>query len=219
MSAIAEQVQSIKSFIDTDKVRIIAVTKYVTTDKVIEAFNSGLRDFGENKAQDAEKKLNELPENIRLNSTWHFLGHLQANKVKKVVNKFDYIHSVDSLKIAQQIAKYAKQEQITQKILIQVNAAKEETKYGMDIEEVKEVFKELISLEGIEVVGLMNIAPLAENEESLRKQFRQIKELRDKLEKLYNCKLPELSMGMSNDYKLAIEEGSTMIRIGQLIFK
>jgi len=219
MRVIAEQVQSIKSCINSNKVRIIAVTKYVTTDKVIEAFNSGIKDFGENKAQDAEKKLNELPENIRLNSTWHFLGHLQTNKVKKVVGKFDYIHSVDSLKIAQEIAKYAKQEQIRQKILIQVNAAKEETKYGMDIEEVKEVFKELISLEGIEVVGLMNIAPLAGNEESLRKQFRQIKELRDKLEKLYNCKLPELSMGMSNDYKLAIEEGSTMIRIGQLIFK
>ena len=202
----------------TSTARIIAVTKYVASDKVTEAYEAGIRDFGENKVQDAEIKRAELPEEINKNSIWHFLGHLQTNKVKKVVGKFDYIHSVDSLKLLKAISECASSQNIVQKVFIQVNIAKEESKFGFSPEETEENFSEILRLDSIDTVGLMTIAPFTENLEEQRAVFKGLRELRDRLQVKFNVQLKELSMGMSNDYKTAVEEGATMIRTGQILF-
>lgn len=219
MSSVSENLCRIQQDIDTSKVKIIAVTKYVDENKIIEAYNAGLRDFAESKVQDAEVKRQKLPEEINKNSTWHFIGHLQTNKAKKVVGNYDYIHSVDSLKLAKYLDATAKEKKMVQKILLQVNIASEETKSGFEINELKEVFKEVISLNSLEICGLMSMAPFSDNEQLLRSVFRKVKELRDYLQVQYNYNLPELSMGMSNDYKIASQEGATMIRLGQVLIK
>jgi pyridoxal phosphate enzyme (YggS family) len=203
----------------TSGARVIAVTKYVSADKVLEAYEAGVRDFGENKAQDAEKKRNELPSEINKNSNWHFLGHLQTNKVKKVVGEFDYIHSVDSVKLLKAISECAVSKGVNQKVLIQVNIADEESKFGFEPSELEEQFSEFASFKSVEIVGLMTMAPFTPSQEEQRAVFRGLKELKERLEKKFNVHLQELSMGMSNDYKAAVEEGSTMVRIGQAIFR
>ncbi|MDP4268140.1 MAG: YggS family pyridoxal phosphate-dependent enzyme, partial [Bacteroidota bacterium] len=188
-------------------------------DEIIEAFNAGIRNFAENKAQDAEKKRLQLPDEIEKEIIWHYVGHLQTNKVSKVVGKFEYIHSVDSFKLANLIAEQATNKGIIQKILIQVNVAKEISKFGFDVFEVEEVFEKILKLDSLNVLGLMTMAPFTDNEEIIRSTFRGLRELRDRLEKKYSCTLKELSMGMSSDYKIAIQEGATMIRLGQILFK
>lgn len=202
----------------TSNARIIAVTKYVTSVRVIEAYEAGVRDFGENKAQDAERKRAELPEEIKRNSIWHFLGHLQTNKVKKVVGSFDYIHSVDSLKLLKAISEEASSRNIIQKVFIQVNIAKEESKFGFEPAEVEENFSEISKISSVDIVGLMTMAPFTSDVDEQRAVFRGLRELRDQLKEKYGAQLKELSMGMSNDYKTAVEEGATMVRIGQALF-
>ena len=219
MSRILENFQKIQQVIDKSNVKILAVSKYVGSNEIIEAFQAGLRDFAENRVQDAEKKRSELPESIENEIAWHLIGHLQTNKVKKAVGNYDYIHSVDSLKLAESISEIAVSKGIVQKVLIQINVAEEEAKSGFNKNEVKEVFEELSGLNSIELVGLMTMAPFTENEEVIRTTFRGLRELRDYLQKEHKKNLPELSMGMSNDYKIAVEEGSTMIRLGQVLFK
>lgn len=214
--SISENLKNIQSY--TSNARIIAVVKYVTAEKVIEAYNAGIRDFGENKVQDAEKKRAELPEEIEKNSTWHFLGHLQTNKVKKVVGNFDYIHSVDSLKLLKAIAESASSLGIVQKLFIQVNIAREESKFGFEQQETEEIFNRISCFDSVEVVGLMAMAPFISDSEEQRRVFKGLRELREKLQRKYNIQLKELSMGMSNDYKVAVEEGATMVRIGQALF-
>lgn len=213
---ISENLKNIQTY--TSGARIIAVTKYVTVDKVVEAYTAGVRDFGENKVQDAEVKKAGLPEEIEKNSIWHFLGHLQTNKVKKVVGVFDYIHSVDSLKLAKAISECAASKKLIQKAFIQVNIAKEESKSGFFPEEVEESFSEISRLNSINIVGLMTIAPFTSDFEKQRMVFRELRELRNYLQEKFNAQLVELSMGMSNDYKIAVEEGATMVRIGQALF-
>lgn len=213
---ISENLKNIQIY--TSNARIIAVTKYVTTDKVIEAYNAGLRNFGENKVQDAEKKRAELPGEIKKNSIWHFLGHLQTNKVKKVVGVFDYIHSVDSLKLAKAISECAASQNLIQKVLIQVNIAEEESKSGFSPEEIEECYSEVSKLDSINIVGLMTMAPYTSDIEKQREVFKKLKELRNRLQEKFKARLEELSMGMSNDYRIAVEEGATMVRIGQSLF-
>ncbi len=196
---------------------IIAVTKYFGADKLIEAYNDGLRDFAENRVQDALEKFGSLPEEIKQNSRFHLIGHLQSNKVKKAVGNFDLIHSIDSLKLAEAVSKEALQKGIVQKILLQVNNANEEAKSGFAVEDLRKTFPEIIALKGIKVEGLMNIAPIA-SESELRVLFQGMLDLKRELEKDFACELKELSMGMSSDYKIAIEYGSTMIRIGRKLF-
>lgn len=196
---------------------IIAVTKYFGADKLIEAYNDGLRDFAENRVQDALEKFGSLPEEIKQNSRFHLIGHLQSNKVKKAVGNFDLIHSVDSMKLAEAISKEALQKSIVQKILLQVNNANEEAKSGFAVDDLKKAFPEIIALKGIKVEGLMNIAPIA-SESELRVLFQGMLDLKQELEKDFACELKELSMGMSSDYKIAVEYGSTMIRIGRKLF-
>ena len=158
-----------------------------------------------------------MPEEIKQNSRFHLIGHLQSNKVKKAVGNFDLIHSIDSLKLAEAVSKEALQKGIVQKILLQVNNANEEAKSGFAVEDLRKTFPEIIALKGIKVEGLMNIAPIA-SESKLRVLFQGMLDLKQELEKDFACELKELSMGMSSDYKIAIEYGSTMIRIGRKLF-
>ena len=195
------------------KPTIIAVTKYYDIEKMIEAFNAGLRNFAESKAQDAVEKINNIDDTTKSQSIYHFIGHLQTNKVKYVVGNFDYIHSVDSLKIAQCINQEANKQGIKQKILIQVNNAKEPQKFGIYPEQLDNLIEEISKLNSVELKGLMNIAPYTDNNEELQKLFSNMKDLKEK----YNLK--ELSMGMSHDYKIALENGATMIRLGRILFK
>lgn len=196
---------------------IIAVTKYFDETKLIEAYDDGLRNFGENRVQDALVKIQKLPELVRKNSKFHLIGHLQSNKIKKAVGVFDLIHSIDSLKLAKLVSEEAIKQGIVQKVLLQVNNANEEAKSGFDVTELKSSFEEIIALKGIRVEGLMNIAPITSDEE-LHELFEGMLLLKKELEKKYSFKLKELSMGMSNDYKIALAHGATMIRIGRKLF-
>lgn len=219
MPSVEENLKEIKAEIPNFKGRIIAVTKYVDESKMVEAYNAGLRNFGENKAQDALKKLENLPEEIVKNSTWHFIGHLQSNKVRKVVGKFDYIHSVDTLELAEKISTVAKELGIKQKILIEVNISEEKSKFGTSKNEIEEIFKNAEKLDGIEIVGLMTMAPYTSDGVFLKKVFTELYELMYNIQRKYQVELYELSMGMSSDYKIAVESGSTMIRLGQRLFR
>lgn len=217
MNSVLKNLQNIQ--IDTNKVKIIAVSKYVGTEEIIKAYNAGIKNFAESKAQNAEDKRRNLPVEIEKDIVWHFIGHLQSNKVKKVIGNYEYIHSVDSFKIAKLINEEAKARCIKQKILLQVNIAEEETKFGFQVENVKEVFSELIKLDSISVEGLMTMAPYTKDSGLIKNTFKELRLLRDSFQEKFSCRLPELSMGMSDDYKFAIEEGSTMIRLGRILFK
>lgn len=199
-------------------VNIIAVTKYYDTDVMLSAYKAGLRHFGESRAVDAVRKINELPNDVRVNSTFHFIGHLQSNKVKLVVNNFDYIHSVDSLKLAQIISDEAIKANKKQKVFLQLNNANEEQKFGFSKDELLRDFKSIIDLEGLEVLGLMNIAPLTDSKEELSYLFKDVKDFQKELETTYGFKLNDISMGMSNDYDVAVANGATWVRIGTKLF-
>lgn len=201
------------------KPNIIAVTKYFDENAIIDAFNAGLRDFAESRVNEAVEKIERLPEDIRKNSNFHFIGHLQTNKVKKTVKNFDYIHSVDSLKLAKVISAEALNIGKVQNVLLQVNNACEEQKSGFSKEEIFEVFSSINELEGINISGLMNMAPLNADENVLDSLFEEIFQIKNKLEEKYNCNLKEISMGMSQDYKIAVRHGATMLRIGRKLFK
>ena len=200
------------------KPNIIAVTKYFDENAMIEAYNAGLRDFAESRAIEAVEKINNLPTDVRNNSRFHFIGHLQTNKVKKVVPNFDYIHSVDSLKLAKAISDEAKAIGKVQKILLQVNNANEEQKFGFSKDEIFEEFPKIKALPSIEVAGIMNMAPLGASEDELNRLFGDVFNIKKELEKEFDCELKELSMGMSQDYKVAVKNGSTMLRIGRKLF-
>lgn len=200
------------------KPRIIAVTKYFNEDAMIAAYHAGFRDFGESRVIEASEKINNLPEDIRKNSTFHLIGHLQTNKVKQAVKVFDYIHSVDSVKLAQSIAQHASQIGKIQKILIQINNAEEEQKFGFSKDEVFKSFEQIKNLESIEISGVMNMAPLGIDEREIAALFSEIVQIKTELEKEFGCKLQEISMGMSQDYKIAAQQGSTMLRVGRKLF-
>lgn len=218
METIKNNLLQVKRDIAPYTPNIIAVTKYFDETKIIEAYDEGLRDFGESKVLEAIEKIKKLPEAIRQNSKFHLIGHLQTNKVNKAIGNFDYIHSVDSLKLAQLISQEALKLGIKQKVLLQVNNANEEQKFGFTKDELFENFKYIKTLQGLNVVGLMNIAPLGKSKEELKELFDDIFDIRNKLEKSFNCELKEISMGMSGDYKEAIVAGATMIRIGRKLF-
>lgn len=198
---------------------IIAVTKYFDQNAIIDAYKAGLRDFAESRVIEASEKISGLPQEIKESSRFHFIGHLQTNKVKKAIEIFDYIHSVDSLKLAEKISEEAKKIGKKQRILIQINNAGEEQKFGLRKDEVEQVFSEIIKLDNLDVTGVMNMAPLGAEEKVLERLFAEIVEIRDSLEKNFNCNLKDVSMGMSQDYKIAAREGSTMLRIGRRLFK
>ena len=188
--------------------KLIAVSKTHTIDKIQEIYNEGIKDFGENKVQELLYKIDKLPSDIR----WHMIGHLQTNKVKSIIDKVYLIHSVDSVKLAITIDKEAKKKNIVANILLEINIANEESKYGFSINELDAVINQINNLKNINIKGFMTVAPYTYNPEENRKYFKKMKNLKNK----YNYEI--LSMGMSNDYKIAIEEGSTYVRIGTKIF-
>lgn len=197
---------------------IIGVTKYFGLDAIVSGYKAGLRNFGESRALDAIRKIESLPDEIRKNSNFHFIGHLQSNKAEKVVEFFDYIHSIDSLKLATVVSNAACRLNKREKVLLQVNIAGELQKFGYDKEKLKADMPELLNLESIEIVGLMSMATFGASDAELRTQFSDLRKLRDEIEVDFNIKLPELSMGMSDDYHIAIQEGATIIRIGRKLF-
>ena len=209
----------IKERIAPCKPLIIGVTKYYGIDAIVEGYKAGLRDFAESRVLDAISKIENLPEDVRLGSTFHFIGHLQTNKAEKAVKYFDYIHSVDSLKLAKVISTSACQLNKKERILLQVNLANEVQKFGYTEEGLKEDFVEILKLSGLDAVGLMCMAPFDASDDELRVLFGKMRELKTELEGEFNVELPELSMGMSNDYEIAVKEGATMIRIGRKLFK
>ena len=167
---------------------------------------------------EAVEKIENLPAEVRNNSKFHFIGHLQTNKVKKVVPIFDYIHSVDSLKLAKAIADEAKLFGKVQNILLQVNNANEEQKFGFSKKEIFEVFPSIKELSSVSIAGIMNMAPLGASEEELNRLFEDVFNIKKELEQRFDCELRELSMGMSQDYKIAVKHGATMLRIGRKLF-
>lgn len=215
---VRENLLQIQEDIAPYKPNIIAVTKYFDEKAMIEAYNAGLRDFAESRAVEAVEKIENLPAEVRNNSRFHFIGHLQTNKVKKVVPIFDYIHSVDSLKLAKAIADEAKLFGKVQNILLQVNNANEEQKFGFSKKEIFEVFPSIKELSSVSIAGIMNMAPLGASEEELNRLFEDVFNIKKELEQRFDCELRELSMGMSQDYKIAVKHGATMLRIGRKLF-
>lgn len=215
---VKENLSRIQEEIVPYRPNIIAVTKYFDEEAIIAAYQAGLRNFGESRVTDAIEKFARLPQEVMENSTFHLIGHLQSNKVKKAVEYFDFIQSVDTLKLANAIAEAAKAFQKVQKILLQLNNANEVQKFGFSKEELFEVFPEIIKLEGIEVAGLMSMAPLGADEKKLTSLFTEVAQTKKQLEEKYNCKMNELSMGMSQDYIIAARSGATMLRIGRKLF-
>jgi pyridoxal phosphate enzyme (YggS family) len=199
---------------DSSEIKLIAISKNFGIEDINEAFNAGVRDFGENKAQELEGKFEELGDKI----TWHFIGNLQKNKVKYVVKSAEFIHSVTSLSLAEEIDKRAVKINKNQKILIQVKTSDEESKSGIaDEKEVMELAFSCNKLANVSPVGLMTIAPFTNNKNLIRQSFGYLRNLKEKLQ-AQGLSLKELSMGMTSDFEIAIEEGATMLRIGSAIF-
>ena len=218
-NTVTENLSQIQEDIVPYKPNIIAITKYFDVDAIIAAYEAGLRNFGESRVLEAIDKINRLPEEIKKNSTFHFIGHLQGNKAKKAVKYFDYIHSVDSFKLASTISQEAKEENKVQKIFLQLNIAEEVQKFGYSKSDLVEEFPKIQELSNIKIVGLMSMAPLGAEENELRQLFTDVAKTKSELEKIYNCKLDELSMGLSQDYKIAAQCGATMLRIGRKLFR
>lgn len=199
-----------------EEITLIAVSKTKPISMLQEIYDEGIRDFGENKVQELSMKYEELPKDIR----WHMIGHLQRNKVKQVVDKACLIHSVDSYRLAEEINIQAKKKGIVAPILVEVNIAEEESKFGIHKEDAIQLVEEIAELENIRIEGLMTIAPFVEDPEENRQYFRNIRQLSvDIAEKnIDNVSMNVLSMGMTGDYTVAIEEGATMVRVGTGIF-
>ncbi|SCP95028.1 YggS family pyridoxal phosphate-dependent enzyme [Anaerobium acetethylicum] len=199
-----------------EEVTLIAVSKTKPVSMIEEAMDAGIIEFGENKVQELSEKYDILPENLN----WHLIGHLQRNKVKYIVDKVKMIHSVDSLRLAETISQEALKKNVVVSVLIEVNVAEEDTKYGVKCEEVENLIEQIAKLENVKIKGLMTIAPFVENPEQNRQYFRKLKQLSVdiKTKNKDNVSMSELSMGMTGDYEVAVEEGATMIRVGTGIF-
>ena len=197
-------------------VKLVCVTKEADVVQIEEALSLGVKDIGENRVQDAVSKYKSIGDRVN----WHLIGHLQTNKVRDAVKIFSLIHSVDSLRLAGEISKEAKKIGKIQGVLVQVNTSGEEGKFGLAPKDTVDFFKEVALYPNISISGLMTIAPEVDDSEKVRPFFRRLRELRDELKNLrlttYDL---QLSMGMTNDFEIAIEEGATMVRIGRAIFK
>jgi pyridoxal phosphate enzyme (YggS family) len=203
-----------------EKVRLVVVSKYVDSEIMIDAFNDGVKIFGENKAQMLKNKKESFDLKGITDVAWHFIGNLQSNKVKYIIDYVDLIHSVNKLSLAEEIDRQAGLKERIIDILLEVNTSGEESKEGYILENLKNDIEKLTKLKNINIIGLMTMAPLTENENIIRDTFRNLKNLQDTLNiDIFNNQLKELSMGMTNDYKIALEEGATLIRIGSKIFK
>lgn len=206
----------VRSGRNRNDVTLIAVSKTKPAEVLQEAYDLGIRTFGENKVQELTEKYDLLPGDIQ----WHMIGHLQRNKVKYIIDKTELIHSVDSLRLAETIEKEAEKHDMICDVLIEVNVAGEESKYGVDPEELNDLIMEISRFRHVRVRGLMTIAPFVENPEENRPIFARLRKLSVDIasKNIDNITMSVLSMGMTNDYETAIEEGATMIRVGPGIF-
>ncbi len=197
-------------------VTLIAVSKTKPIEMLREAYELGIRNFGENKVQEVCEKYPNMPSD----TTWHMIGHLQRNKVKQIVGKATLIHSVDSVRLAEEIEKEAQKQNVTVDILLEVNVAEEDSKFGLKVDEVLEAVTQISAFSHIRIRGLMTIAPFVENPEENRVVFSSLRKLSVDIagKNIDNVSVDILSMGMTNDYEVAIEEGATMIRVGTGIF-
>ena len=198
------------------EIKLVAVTKTATIEQIKEAISAGVKIIGENKVQEAKEKYQILTADIE----WHLVGHLQTNKVKYAIEIFDLIHSVDSIKLAKEIDRRSLQFGMMTNVLVEVNVSGEETKYGIKPEEVEPFLKEISEFSRIKVRGLMTIAPIVEDKEEVRPYFRKLRELSKEIKSknIKNVKMDYLSMGMTEDFEVAVEEGANMVRIGRGIF-
>ena len=214
--------ENIKQFLTNEipaNVKLIAVSKTKPVETILEAYKSGHKIYGENKVQDLVDKYNELPKDIE----WHMIGHMQSNKVKYVAPFVSLIHGVDSFKLLKVINKEGEKNNRKIDCLLQFHIAKEETKFGLDLNETTEFLKsdEFKNLNHINICGVMGMATFTENEDAIRSEFNELVHIFNQLKNIYftqNDDFKEISMGMSGDYKIAIEEGATMVRIGSLLF-
>jgi pyridoxal phosphate enzyme (YggS family) len=201
---------------DPKEVQLIAVTKTVDVDIIKKAIDYGIVHVGENKVQELIRKYEEIGSVVK----WHLIGHLQRNKVKYIIDKVDLIHSLDSYRLAEEIDKRAKEIDRVIECLLQVNVSGEATKYGVDTDGAKNLVKEVAILNNVKIVGLMTMAPHVENKGETRQYFKSLKTLSEEISEmsLENVEMKHLSMGMSNDFEVAVEEGASLIRVGSLIF-
>ena len=197
-----------------NEIELVAITKTHPAEKVREAVAAGHTIFGESRVQEARAKIPELPSNLR----WHFVGHLQKNKIRHALPLFELFHGVDSLALAQEMNRIAAEDGERPRLLLEVNVAGEGSKFGFNAETLRAEIGSLLALSRLSIEGLMCIPPLAEEAEGSRKFFVQLRELRNSLEKEFAVKLPQLSMGMTQDYWIAVEEGATLVRVGTAIF-
>ena len=223
MTSVAENLERVREQIaraaaksgrTTDDVELVAITKTHPADKVREAIEAGHTLFGESRIQEARAKIPELPSNLR----WHFIGHLQKNKIRHALPLFEMIHSVDSLALAQDINRIAEEDGMHPGVLLEVNVAGEGSKFGFSPDKLSDQMEELLALPRLSILGLMTIPPLAEEAEASRKYFVQLREMRDRLQTEFRVDLAQLSMGMTQDFPIAVEEGATLVRVGTAIF-
>src|SRR6185437_12973548 len=223
MSSIAENLERVREQIasaaaksgrSTDDVELVAITKTHPAEKVREAIEAGQTLFGESRVQEARAKIPELPSNAR----WHFVGHLQKNKIRQALPLFELFHGVDSLALAQEINRVAADEAMHPRVLLEVNMAGEGSKFGFSPDKLREQMEELLALPRLSILGLTCIPPIAEEAEASRKYFVQLREQRDRLQIEFHVDLAQLSMGMTQDFGVAVEEGATLVRVGTAIF-
>src|SRR6266704_6558383 len=223
MTSVAENLERVREQIaraaaksgrTTDDVELVAITKTHPADKVREAIEAGQTLFGESRVQEARAKIPELPSNLR----WRFVGHLQKNKIRHALPLFEMIHSVDSLGLAQDINRIAEEDGMHPRVLLEVNVAGEGSKFGFKSETLRAEMESLLALPRLSILGLMTIPPLAEEAEVSRKYFVQLRQLRDRLQTDFRVDLAQLSMGMTQDFPIAVAEGATLVRVGSAIF-
>lgn len=223
MSTLAENLAAILARIDSvagkhgrkpSEIRLVAVSKTNPPEAIREVFEAGQRAFGESRVQEALPKLDALPPEIE----WHFIGHLQTNKIRKVVGRFALFHGVDNQNLAQQMNRIAGELGVTANVLLEVNVSGEESKFGFDPKTLSAALEVLLPLPFLRIQGLMTMAPYSDDPESARPFFAKLRELRDRLAVETGNPLPELSMGMSGDFEQGIAEGATIVRVGSAIF-
>jgi len=223
MPGIAENLERVRQQIaqaaaktnrSVEDVELVAISKTHEAEKVREAIEAGQSLFGESRVQEARVKIPDLPSNLR----WHFVGHLQKNKIRHALPLFELIHSVDSLALAEDINRIAEEDGLHPRVLLEVNVAGEGSKFGFKPETLRAEMESLLALPRLSILGLMTIPPLAEEAEDSRKYFVQLRELRDQLQTEFHVDLAQLSMGMTQDFGIAVEEGATLVRVGTAIF-
>ncbi len=218
-STIKTNLEQVRQVLGDSGATLIVVSKYVGVEKILEAFKYGVTEFGESRIQDALKKQEALPPDLARYIHWHFIGHLQSNKVRKALGRFVLIHSIDSLDLAKELSDAAVKMGLVQDVLLQVKLMEDPAKSGFNPEDLKKCFYQIYQFPGLRVNGLMTMTPLCDDKELWKSCFTGLKKLKEELENTCGITLNELSMGMSDDYEVALECGATMVRVGRAIFE